>query len=47
MSNSIGWVIAIVILLGVIIGGTYLWMQNNSNKTGATVQTILPLGGRN
>ncbi len=47
MSNSMGWIIAIVILLGVIVGGAYLWMENNSKNAGAKIETTLPLGGRN
>ncbi|MBX4198332.1 hypothetical protein KW782_03300 [Candidatus Parcubacteria bacterium] len=44
MSNSIGWIIGVIILLLVIAGGAFLWVENNSNTTRASIKTNLPIG---
>jgi multidrug resistance efflux pump len=47
MSNSTGWIIAVVVLLLVIAGGAFFWLQYNAspNTSGAQIETNLPLGG--
>jgi hypothetical protein len=46
MSNSTGWIVAVIILLAVIAVGAFVWTQNNSSKgTGAKIETVLPIGG--
>jgi uncharacterized protein YxeA len=47
MSNSIGWIIGVIVLLLVIACGAYLWSQSDSDNTGASVEMNLPLGGSN
>ncbi|MDQ3014967.1 MAG: hypothetical protein M3Q73_03825 [bacterium] len=49
MSNSTGWAVAVVILLLLIAGGAYMWVQSNADEPGtnANIETVLPLGGGN
>lgn len=49
MSQSTGWAVAVIILLLLIAGGAYMWVQNNADEPGvkANIETVLPLGGGN